>query len=136
MVCWALAIVAALFETALVVGDVGGASPHGAALWVGAGVRLAVFAVATVLIVRLARGGRVARVALTVLLSIVGLASIVVPAAQSMADGHDLLEAFADGGRLPVAFAVSRLVHVAAVVAATVAMWWPGALSRAAGRES
>lgn len=119
--CWLVAIGAGVFETVLVVAT--GTGPAGAALWVGVGVRLAVFAAALVLVAALMRGSRAARWALTVLLGVVGLASLAVPAVTAMADGAGFLDAFRDGGRLPLAFGISRIAHVAAVAAATALMW-------------
>lgn len=85
-----------------------------------------------VLIVFFARGRNWARIALTVLLTGVGLASLVAPAAQGLADGAGLVEAL--GGSVP--FAVVRTVHIGCVVAASVLMYTPAANRAFARRQA
>lgn len=117
---WLLAVAAGLFETVLVVTD--GLVEHtlsGGAIVSGAGVRLVVFAVALVLAFRMRAGSRAASLALTVLLGVLGLASLLVGPLEWLADGAP------DPHLRPVewVFAGSRVVHVAAVLGAVAAMY-------------
>ncbi|MGF0117361.1 hypothetical protein ACQFYA_13720 [Promicromonospora sp. Marseille-Q5078] len=126
-VLWAVAVGSGVAETLLVVVPLTAAGEMDAGLWANVAVRAVVYAVAALLVVALARRRRLARVALAVLLSGVGLAAMVVPAVVALTQGDAFLDAVGSGGELAPAFAAVRLVHVAAVVAATVAMFLPSA---------
>jgi len=126
---WAVAVGSGIVETLLVVVPLATAGEMETGLWVDLGLRMFVYGVATLLVVAYRRRRRGARAGLTVLLSGVGLASMVVPAVAALAGGADLVDAVGSGGTLAPAFAAVRVVHVAAVVAATVAMYLPGASS-------
>ncbi|GIH17449.1 hypothetical protein Raf01_56210 [Rugosimonospora africana] len=100
----------------------------GPSLWADVGLRLVVYSVALALTVHFARGRRWARTALTVLLTGVGLASLVVPAVMSLLDGQSVTEALSgETGRIAWAFVAVRLLHIACVVVASVAMYTPSA---------
>jgi len=96
-------------------------------LWANLGLRAIVYGVAALLVVGYRRRRKYSRAGLAVLLSGVGLASMVVPAVSALAAGADLVDALGSGGALAPAFAIVRVTHVAAVVVATVAMFLPGA---------
>ncbi|SKC67136.1 hypothetical protein [Krasilnikoviella flava] len=124
---WAVAVGSGIVETLLVVVPLTTTGGMDAGLWAGLAIRAVVYTVAALLVVAYRRRRRYARTALTVLLSGVGLASMVVPAVAALAAGAGFLDAVGSGGVLAPAFAVVRVAHVAAVVAATVTMFLPGA---------
>lgn len=59
------------------------------------------------------------------LLSVLGLASMTVPAASALAAGAGFVDAVGSADGPAMVFVVVRILHVAAVVAATVAMFLP-----------
>jgi hypothetical protein len=124
---WTIAVAAGVVETVLAVRQLVDEDRFGAGGLANVAVRAVVFSVAMILVAAFARGSRPARIALTVLLSVIGLGSLVVPAAASLAAGHSIVDSLSDGGRLGWAFAAVRLTHIAAVVVATVLMYTPGA---------
>lgn len=135
---WTLAVAAGVAESVLAVAQLVGDHRFGAGQLADVAFRVVVYALAMTLVVMLARGRRWARLALTVLLTGIGLASLVVPAVLAMIDGQTFLQAFGDGGRLGPAFVAVRLVHITCVVAASVAMYAPSAnrhLARPAARH-
>lgn len=120
---WLLAIGAGAVETALAVTEHATEGTLGGGVWISVAVRVMIYATAALLVARFAQGRRWARWCLTGLLSVVGLAAMVVPPMTLMADGSSFLEAFATSGFLAIPFLVVRAVHIAAVVAATVLMF-------------
>ena len=62
---------------------------------------------------------------LTVLLTVIGLAALLGPAAMAPLGGQTFAEAFSDGGQLGWAFIVVRLAHIACVMVASVLMFTP-----------
>ena len=119
---WTVAIGLGLAETALVVAQ--GDQPG---IVTGVGVRLVVFALAGLLVLGLRAGSRAARAGLAVLLGALGSVSLLLGPAEWLLDGHGLLEAYRAADGWDLAFAGSRLLHVAAVWSATVAMFTPAA---------
>ncbi|GAB4007995.1 hypothetical protein GCM10029992_63260 [Glycomyces albus] len=68
-----------------------------AGVWADVGLRSIVYTVAALLVVFFTLGRRWARTALTALLSVVGLAAMVVPAAMELASGASFTAAFGSG---------------------------------------
>lgn len=127
-IAWSGAVAAGMIESALSVIRILSEGTFGPGDWLGLGVRMVVYAVAAVLIVGLMRGSWIARIALTALLSVLGLASLVVPAVLEVAGGATVVSALGGGGGLlGGAFLAVRVVHILLVVAATVAMYTPTA---------
>jgi hypothetical protein len=125
---WLLAIAAGLFETALTVIDAAsGGAGSAAEIAVGVAVRLLAFTGLGYLAVRLRQGRRWARVALAVLYGVLGTASLVIGPVTWLADGGSLADATAAADPGSVLFAASRVVHLAAVIAALVLMFHPAA---------
>jgi hypothetical protein len=124
---WFAAVAAGAIESVLAVSEIAGEGELDAGAWLSLGFRVVVYVVAIVMITRLLRGSRAARIGLTVLLSVIGLASLVVPAALALADGQTMLEAFGSGGPLEGAFFVVRMAHILLVILATAAMFSPTA---------
>lgn len=124
---WAVAVGSGVLETLLVVVPLATTGGMDGGLWANLGLRAVVYGVAALLVVGYRRRRKYSRAGLAVLLSGVGLASMVVPAVSALAAGADLVDALGSGGALAPAFAVVRVTHVAAVVVATVAMFLPGA---------
>jgi hypothetical protein len=125
---WLVAVAAGLFETTLVViestaGDVGSA----AEVAVGVTVRLLAFTALVYLAVRLRRGRNWARIALAVLYGGLGTLSLVIGPVTWLAEGGSLADATAAADLGSVLFAASRLVHLAAIIAALILMFHPGA---------
>ncbi|MFI5914271.1 hypothetical protein [Dactylosporangium sp. NPDC051541] len=120
---WAVAIGAGIFETVLVVA--GGRAGDGAVA--GVAVRVAVFAAAAFAVARMAAGRPWARIALAVGLGVVGLLSLVVDPLLWLADGGSPVAVIRESGPVDLLFGASRVVHVAAVLAACVLMFRPAA---------
>ncbi|EHR62827.1 hypothetical protein SaccyDRAFT_4004 [Saccharomonospora cyanea NA-134] len=125
-ILWVVAIAAGVFETVLaIVGLLGERPVPFGELVTGAGVRLVVFVVAGCLVVRLLGGRNWARWALTLLLGMLGGASLLIDPVRWLLDGNDLGETLAAFAAADWLFAVSRVVHLGAVVAALVSMFRP-----------
>jgi hypothetical protein len=125
---WLLAVAAGLFETALAVVDAtSGTTGSAAEVAVGVAVRLLAFTGLVFLATRLRQGRNWARVALTVLYGVLGTASLVLGPVTWLAEGGSPADAVAGADLGSVLFAASRVVHVAAVVAAVVLMFHPAA---------
>jgi hypothetical protein len=125
---WLVAVGAGLFETTLVVidataGEVGSA----AEVAVGVAVRLLAFTALTYLAVRLRQGRNWARLALAVLYGGFGTLSLVIGPVTWLAEGGSLADAMAAADLGSVLFAASRLVHLAAIIAALILMFHPAA---------
>jgi hypothetical protein len=126
VVLWSAAVAAGVGETGMAVAETAAHGGLGGAVLAQVAVRFVVFASAAVLIAALAHGRNWARIALTVLLTGFGLASLVVPAVMAMASGATFADAF-DGGHFGPAFLAVRLTHIVCVVAASVLMYTPAA---------
>ncbi|MEU6859658.1 hypothetical protein AB0B28_12395 [Glycomyces sp. NPDC046736] len=120
---WVLAVVAGMFETLLAVTEIASESGLDTGTWINLGVRSVIYIGALVLVALFAGGRRWARAALAVLLSVIGLAAMVVPSAMGIYDGESLIEAVGGDGRFAMAFFVTRLAHIAAVLLATALMF-------------
>jgi len=124
---WATAVAAGVIETVLAVSAIAKDTGLDAGVWMNVGLRSVVYIGAAVLIVNLTRGRRWARVGLAVLLSVFGLASMVVPAAAELREGETLIAAFGGEGDFAIAFFVVRALHITAVLIATGLMFAPSA---------
>jgi len=122
-----LVAVAGLFETTLVVIDAtAGEAGSVAEVAVGVSVRLLAFTGLVYLAVRLRQGRNWARIALAVLYGGFGTLSLVIGPVTWLAEGGSLADAMAAAvGSL--LFAASRLVHLAAIIAALILMFHPAA---------
>lgn len=124
---WCSAVAAGVLETALAVTESATAGTLDGGIWLNVAVRVLVYAGAALLIAYFARGRRWARWCLVVLLSVIGLAAMVVPPVMLIAGGTPFQEAFSTPGVLSLPFLIVRAVHITAVVAATVLMFTPSA---------
>ncbi|WP_205326252.1 hypothetical protein [Glycomyces sp. YM15] len=124
---WATAITAGIVETVLAVSEIARDAGLDSGVWLNVGVRSAVYIGAFVLVAFFARGRRPARIGLALLLSVVGLAAMVVPSAMHLADGEPLIAAVGGDGEFAIAFFVVRLLHITAVLLATGLMFSPAA---------
>ncbi|OEV27080.1 hypothetical protein AN219_23685 [Streptomyces nanshensis] len=126
---WATAVAAGVFETALAVGgSVGGGVGSTAEIAGGLAVRGAVFTAAILVALRMRRGHGWARIALTLGLGVVGMASMVVEPVHALAQGSSTIgEELAQAGAMDLAFGAGRVLHVAAVLSAVVLMFLPAA---------
>ena len=124
---WLVAVAAGLFETTLVLIDAtGGEAGSVAEVAVGVSVRLLAFTGLVYLAVRLRQGRNWARIALAVLYGGFGTLSLVIGPVTWLAEGGSLADAMAAAvGSL--LFAASRLVHLAAIIAALILMFHPAA---------
>ncbi len=121
-VLWLVAIAAGLFETLVIVIA---SDESGAGLLAGVIVRFAVFALAVYLAIRMRAGQNWARSALTGLLGVLGLLSLLIGPVTWLMDGNTLSDL--DLSASETLFAISRVVHVAAVVLAVTLMYLPAA---------
>jgi hypothetical protein len=125
---WLAAVAAGVFETVLVVTRelVNGTSTV-LDLLPGAGFRLAVFAGAIFLALRLGRGQNWARLTLAATLGVLGTLSLVLAPIQWLLAGGSIGQAVADADAWALVFAGSRILHVTAVLGAVVLMFQPRA---------
>ena len=124
---WAAAVGAGVIETALAVSEIATEGGLDAGVWINVVLRSIVYTGAALLILAFSQGRRWARTGLAVLLSVIGLAAMVVPSAMLLADGETFADAFGSGGSLGTAFLVVRMAHIAAVLGATALMFAPSA---------
>ncbi len=122
---WAVAVAAGVAETGLAVTEIVGDGGLDAGVWVNIGLRAVIYTGAALLILAFSQGHRWARVNLVALLSVIGLAAMVVPSAMLMADGEGFVDAFGSDGDLAVPFLAVRMLHIAAVAVATALMFVP-----------
>jgi hypothetical protein len=121
-----VAVAAGVFETILAVIDLSSqGSGSAGGIIAGLAVRLVVFTTAIYLAIQLRLGKNWARISLAILLGVVGTLSLVIGPIQWLMEGHSLSAAIADAEALTLLFASSRVVHLAAVVAAMVLMFRP-----------
>ena len=123
---WLIAVAAGLFETTLVVvdataGEVGSA----AEVAVGGTIRLLAFTGLVYLAAQLRKGRNWARIALAVVYGGFGTLSLVIGPVSWLAGGGSLADAIAAADLGSVLFAASRLVHLAAIIAALILMFHP-----------
>ncbi|MFE0171032.1 hypothetical protein ACFWZ2_01845 [Streptomyces sp. NPDC059002] len=125
---WLVAVAAGVFETVLALvrmtadgdasaGELGGGLP----------LRMAVFSAAVLVAVRMRRGGNGARLALAGAFGVFGTLSLLTGPVRWFADGHGIGAAFQDVGVVDVLFGGSRVLHLAAALAAVVLMFRPAA---------
>ncbi|MGV9878722.1 hypothetical protein [Streptomyces sp. NPDC003006] len=125
---WLTAVAAGVFETVLaVVGTVADSDASTGGLAGGVALRVAVYSAVVLVAVRMRRGANWARLALAGVLGVFGTLSLVVEPVRWLAGGHPLGDALRDVGVVDVLFGGSRVLHVAAVVAAVVLMFRPSA---------
>jgi hypothetical protein len=120
---WLTAVGAGVAETVIrVVYSLAGGPESGGLL-----IRIVVYAVAVIVIFQMRLGKRWARVALAVLLGVIGTLSLVVDPISWLVAGNGIGEVFAQADALFFLVAPVRAVHLAAVVAAFVLMFLPAA---------
>jgi tetrahydromethanopterin S-methyltransferase subunit F len=124
---WTTAVVAGVIESVFVVSEIARDSGLDSGVWTALGIRGAVYIGVMAIVVSFASGRRWARWALAVLLSVIGLASLVVEPARLLMDGTPFLEAFGGDGELMMGVFVARMLHIAAVLVATAVMFSPSA---------
>jgi hypothetical protein len=125
---WLVAVAFGALETVLVVSEqlYTGASTV-AELLPQVGIRLAVFAGATFLALRLKAGANWARLTLAVTLGVFGTLSLVIGPVQWLLAGGSIGEAVAGADAMGLVFAGSRIMHVVAVLGAVTLMFQPRA---------
>jgi hypothetical protein len=125
---WFVAVGSGVFETLLaIVEKLAQQSGLGTDIMVGVAVRLAVFAVATYLILQMRSGSNRARLSLTVLLGILGSASLLITPIAWFAAGHSIDDYFAGAQAMSLLFAASRVIHIGAVFGGLLFMFRPDA---------
>lgn len=126
---WLIAVAAGVFETGLAVLSIKLSTDAG----VDGGIigqvllRLLIFAGVGVLIAQLRRGKNWSRMTLAVLLGGFGTLSLVIGPLQWLAGGHSPAEVVEAADALSTFFALSRVVHLTAVISALVFMFQPAA---------
>ncbi|MEV6040074.1 hypothetical protein AB0L65_53825 [Nonomuraea sp. NPDC052116] len=125
---WLVAVAFGALETVLVVSEqlYTGASTV-AELLPQVGIRLAVFAGAAFLALRLKAGVNWARWTLAVTLGVFGTLSLVIGPVQWLLAGGSIAEAVAGTDAMGLIFAGSRILHVVAVLGAVTLMFQPRA---------
>lgn len=123
---WITAVVAGFFETVLMAGAlVADGDTSAGELAGGLLLRMAVFSAAVLTAVQLRRGRNWARLTLAVGLGVLGTLSLVIEPLRWLADGHSLGDAVRDLGAVDVLFGASRVLHLSAVLVATILMFRP-----------
>ncbi|MBB5775205.1 hypothetical protein [Nonomuraea jabiensis] len=125
---WLVAVAFGALETVLVVSEqlYTGASTL-AELLPQVGIRLAVFAGAAFLALRLKAGANWTRPILAVTLGVFGTLSLVIGPVQWLLAGGSIAEAVAGADAMELVFAGSRILHVVAVLGAVTLMFQPRA---------
>jgi hypothetical protein len=126
-ILWLAAVAAGVFETALMVTKLLLEGSTLVDLLPNAGFRLAVFAGAIFLALRLKDGANWARWTLTGTLGVFGTLSLVLEPVQWLLAGGSIGEAVAGADAMGLVFAGSRIVHVVAVLGAVALMFQPRA---------
>ncbi|MER6578994.1 hypothetical protein [Nonomuraea sp. NPDC001023] len=125
---WMSAVAAGAFETVLAVGRELYEGTSGVLdLLPGAGLRVAVFAAAVFLTLRMRTGRNWARLTLAVGLGVFGTLSLVVGPIQWLLHGGSIAEAAAGADVVTWLFTISRVLHVTAVLGAVTLMFQPRA---------
>ncbi|SDL58065.1 hypothetical protein SAMN05216298_4350 [Glycomyces sambucus] len=124
---WTTAVVAGVIEALFVVSEMNRDGGIDSGTWTALAVRGGIYLAVMVLILIFASGRRWARWALAGLLSVIGLASLVVEPARLLMDGTPFIEAFGGDGDLMMGIFVARMSHIAAVLLATAVMFSPSA---------
>lgn len=125
---WFVAIGAGVFEAVLAVtGLLADGSATLPEIVVGIGVRLTVFAVAAFMAVRVRQGRNWARIALALILGVFGTLSLVIEPIRWLLAGNSIGQAITEADAMTMAFAGSRVVHLAAVLSAVALMFVPAA---------
>ncbi|NUP04091.1 MAG: hypothetical protein HOV97_34375 [Nonomuraea sp.] len=125
---WMFAVAAGAFEAALAIGRELYEGTSGlAGLLPGAGFRLAVFAGAVFLALRLRQGHNWARLTLAGALGVLGTLSLVMEPVQWLLDGGSIAGWAAGADATTWMFAISRVLHLTAVLGAVTLMFQPRA---------
>ncbi|MFF0869193.1 hypothetical protein ACFYUV_46070 [Nonomuraea sp. NPDC003560] len=125
---WMSAVAAGAFETVLAVGRELYEGTSGVLdLLPGAGLRVAVFAAAVFLALRMRAGQNWARLTLAVGLGVFGTLSLVVGPIQWLLHGGSIAGAAAGADVVTWLFTISRVLHVTAVLGAVTLMFQPRA---------
>lgn len=125
---WLTAVAAGVFETVLaMVRTLTEADASTGGLAAGLALRVAVYSAAVLVAVRMRRGANWARLALAGVLGVLGTLSLVIEPVRWLADGHTSGEAFRQLDAVDVLFGGSRVLHLAAVLAAVTLMFRPAA---------
>ncbi|QUI34828.1 MULTISPECIES: hypothetical protein [Streptomyces] len=125
---WLTAVAAGVFETVLaMVRALTEADASTGGLAAGLALRVAVYSAAVLVAVRMRRGANWARLALAGVLGVLGTLSLVIEPVRWLADGHTPGEAFRHLDAVDVLFGASRVLHLAAVLAAVTLMFRPAA---------
>ncbi|MFG2497725.1 hypothetical protein ACGFSB_05845 [Streptomyces sp. NPDC048441] len=125
---WITAVAAGVAESVLAVGRlIADGDTTAGEIAGGLLLRMAVFSAAVLIAVQLRRGRNWARLTLAVGLGVFGTLSLVIGPVEWLADGHSPADVFRDPGVLDVLFGASRVLHLSAVLGATVLMFRPTA---------
>ncbi len=125
---WLVAIGAGLFEMAVAVTQMlSSGSEAGFGIMIQVGIRSLIFAALGYVIVKMRRGKHWARIVLTILLGGIGTVSLLIDPIQWLLEGNSLDTAFTGMTVSSSLFGISRIVHLASVVAALIFMYRPSA---------
>jgi hypothetical protein len=125
---WLTAVAAGVLETIIrVTNALFMDSSSGEADVTGVVIRVIVYTVAVYVMAQMRLGKRWARLALAVLLGVIGTLSLVIDPISWLAGGNSLGEVFTQADLLFFIIAPIRAVHLAAVIAALVFMFLPAA---------
>ena len=125
---WLVAIAAGVFEMIIAVIQIlSKDSESGINIFIAVGIRTIIFAVLVFIIIKMYRGNNWARVALSILLGGIGTASLIIDPINWILEGNSLDKAFTELTLYSSLFGLSRIVHLASVIAALILMFRPAA---------
>lgn len=125
---WLVAIAAGVFEMAIAVTQMlSNGSEAGNGIIIQVGLRSIIFAALVYVIVKMYRGNKLARIVLTILLGGIGTATLIIDPINWLLEGNSLYMAFTGMTVYSGLFGISRIVHLASVITATVLMYRPAA---------
>ncbi|MEV0198415.1 hypothetical protein [Nonomuraea sp. NPDC050691] len=136
MSLWLFAVAAGAFEAVLIVSRALSSGAAFGELLPQIAFRLAVFAAAVFLALRLRQGRNWARLTLAAGLGIFGTLSLVIEPARWLLDGGSIGEAVAAWAPMDFLFAGSRILHLLAVLGAVTLMFQPRANAFFRGRPA
>lgn len=125
---WLVAVGAGVFEMAIAVTQMlSSGSEAGMGIMIQVGIRSLIFAAFVYVIVKMQRGNQWARIVLTILLGGIGTVSLLMDPIQWLMEGNSLDTALTGMTVSSTLFGISRIVHLASVIAALIFMYRPSA---------
>ncbi|MED4750810.1 hypothetical protein [Brevibacillus choshinensis] len=125
---WLVAIAAGVFEMIIAVTQIlSKDSGSGNSIFIAVGIRTIIFATLLYIIVKMYYGRNWARIALAILLGGIGTLSLIIDPVKWILEGNSLDKALDSMTLYSFLFGLSRIIHLASVIAAFILMFRPAA---------